>query len=70
MALEFFKMDTRKMSGEHHSLLLDRINKSDGSWHLTNEEFVFKLMWDNSKYDFHVLIPYANECVLTPWDIY
>ena len=69
MAIKFYRMDTTNMSAEHRSVLLERISKSDGAWHLTNELFIFKLMWDNEKDDFHTFIPYANECVLTPWGI-
>ncbi len=70
MAYQFFRMDTTNMSADHRSVLLERISKSDGSWFPTNEQFVFKLMWDNEKDDFQVFIPYANECALTPWGIY
>ena len=69
MSLKFYRMDTTKMSAEHRSILLERISKSNGSWELTNEQFVFRLMWDDSKDDFHRFIPYANECSLTPWGI-
>ena len=68
MAEQYFRMDTTSMGAEHRNLLLERISKSNGSWDITNEQFVFRLKWD-SKDDFYLEIPYAKECSLTPWGI-
>lgn len=67
MSLKIYRLDTRQLSAEHRSELLKKIDSSDGSWILTDEEFVFKLLWDMQKDDFNALVPHARECLLTPW---
>ena len=72
MAYKHYRMDTSSMSVEHRNELLSSISKCVGIgwWNPTiTEPFIFKLTWDVG-YDFGQLVTHADECVLTPWEIF